>query len=221
MSTDQVIVGVDASAVSWLALLGHRGRDRVGWCGGRADRRRRPGDLVVVGNRGHSEFAATLTGSTCQQVALHAPASVAVIRPQRTPEAGPVVVGYDGSPTAEAVLAAASDQAQARVCGLVVVRAFRPATPARPVDAPPPTVFNAATTRTAITTGLEAAVASMAAKYPEVEVELRVAGGDSAQLRRRAPPGWAWSDQGVTAASPGSCSARSACICCTTRSARF
>ena len=241
MSTEQIIVGVDASPVSWLALrwataeaarrgtglrVVHAYHVRVpeaSYDPGAAettartdattvvddaveDVRRRspgvdvrtenvlggaegaliaaapPGELVVVGNRGHSEFAATLTGSTCQQVALHAPASVAVIRPQMKADTGPVVVGYDGSPTAEAVLTAAIDQAQARDCGLVVIRAFRPATPAWPAGTPSPRTFNAATARAALTTELQTAVAPVAEKYPTVPVDVRVAGADAAQL---------------------------------------
>jgi nucleotide-binding universal stress UspA family protein len=241
MSTQQIIVGVDASAVSWLALrwataeAARRGvplrlvhayhvgvpesayeptltetaaratatavledavddvRHRApgldistesvpGGAAGALIDAARPGDLVVVGNRGHSEFASTLTGSTCQQVALHAAASVAVVRPQMTPDTGPVVVGYDGSRAAEAVLAAAFDQAEAQACGLVVIRAFRPSTPAWPANAPPPETFTPATARAALTSELEAAVAPMADKYPTVPVDVRVAGADAAQL---------------------------------------
>lgn len=141
-----------------------------------------PGDLVVVGNRGRSELAAAVAGSTCQQVALHAPASVAVIRPQMRAEDGPVIVGHDGSEAAEAVLLTAFDQAEARSCGLTVVRAFRPSTPAWPVDGRPPKVFNVATARTALTAELESAVAPLVEKYPTVKVDVRVAAGDPAQL---------------------------------------
>jgi nucleotide-binding universal stress UspA family protein len=241
MSTEQIVVGVDASAVSWLALrwataeavrrgvslrivhafharlpdVAHdvllaeanalkratevvddavedvrrraRGLDvRTETVSGGASaallEAARPGDLVVVGNRGHSELAAALTGSTCQQVAMHARASVAVIRPQMRAQAGPVVVGYDGSGTAEAVLLAAFDQAEARVSGLVVVRAFRPSAPPWPPGAPSPTVFNASTARAALTADLEQLVAPLVDKYPRVKVDLRVAGGDPAQL---------------------------------------
>jgi nucleotide-binding universal stress UspA family protein len=241
MSTEQIIVGVDASAESWLALrwataeAARRGvglrivhayhvpvpeaaydpvrAESAAWTGAAAviddaieDVRRRapgvdvrtenvsggaakaligaarPGDLVVVGNRGHSTLAAAITGSTCQQVALHAPTSVAVIKPQMTAENGPVVVGYDGSATAEAVLMAAFDQAEARGCGLVVVRAFRPASPAWPASSPPPTTFNAATVQAALTTEIESLVAPLAEKYPKVKVDVRVGGGDPAQL---------------------------------------
>lgn len=241
MSTEQIIVGVDASAVSWLALrwataeavrrgagmrVVHAYHSRMpdaAYNPVQADTTARtdasavvdeaaeyvrrqapgvdvkteivsggaaaavlaaahPGDLVVVGNRGHSELAATLTGSTCQQVALHARTSVAVIRPQLRAEAGPVVVGHDGSPSAEAVLMAAFEIAEARGCGLLVVRAFRPAAPAWPADTPPPAVFNVTTVREALTAELGRVVAPLAEKYPKVKVDLHVVGGDAAQL---------------------------------------
>jgi nucleotide-binding universal stress UspA family protein len=101
-------------------------------------------------------------------------------------EAGPVVVGHDGSPTAESILLAAFDQAEARSCGLTVVRAFRPTTPPWPVDARPPTVFNVATARAALTAELEGAVAPLVDKYPKVKIQIGVAAGDPAQLLRDA-----------------------------------
>lgn len=56
-----------------------------------------PGGVVVVGNKGHSELAAFLAGSTCQQVATHSGTSVAVVRGRPSHHDGPVVVGCDGS----------------------------------------------------------------------------------------------------------------------------
>lgn len=139
------------------------------------------GDLVVVGHRGSSEIAALLAGSTCQQVALHAPGPVVVVRGRTDPE-GPVVVGYDGSTAAEPVLAAAFDQAAARGCQLVVLRAFRPTVPAWPVDLPPPVVLNPAATREALHTDTRNAIAALAEKYPDVAVDITVSGGDAAQV---------------------------------------
>lgn len=92
-----------------------------------------------------------------------------------------MVVGYYHSHTAEAVLLAAFDQAEARSCGLMVVRAFRPSAPPWPADAPSPTVFNAATARAALTTDLERVIAPLVHKYPRIKGEVRVAGGDPAQ----------------------------------------
>jgi nucleotide-binding universal stress UspA family protein len=141
----------------------------------------RPGDLVVVGNRGHSELAATITGSTCQQVALHARASVAVVRPQMRAETGPVVVGYDGSAAAAAVLLTAFEHADAWDCGVTVVHAFRAATPAWPAGATPK-VYNPAAARAALTDEIDGVVAALIGKFPKVKVDVRVEAGDPARL---------------------------------------
>jgi nucleotide-binding universal stress UspA family protein len=141
-----------------------------------------PGDLVVVGNRGHSEFAAMVAGSTCQQVALHSPASVAVVRGRPDPAEGSVVVGYDGSAGAEGVLQAAFDVAAARGSVLTVMRAFRPSLPVWPADALPPKVYNAQTAQAAIVDELERVAQPMIEKYPGVTVHFSAPGGDPAQV---------------------------------------
>jgi nucleotide-binding universal stress UspA family protein len=140
----------------------------------------RPGDLVVVGHRAHSELVAILAGSTCQQVAAHAATSVAIVRGRLDP-AGPVVVGFDGSAAAEAILDSAFAAAAARGGGLTVVRAFRPGTPPWPAEAPPPVVYNGGTSRAATIAELERIVAPRVEKYPDVAVELAAVGGDAAQ----------------------------------------
>jgi len=139
-----------------------------------------PGDLVVVGHRARSELMAILVGSTCQQVAAHAATSVAIVRGRLEP-AGPVVVGYDGSAAAEAVLDSAFAAAAAHRCGLTVLRAYRPGTPSWPAEAPSPVIYNADTTRAAIAAELERVVAPRGEKYPDVAVEFVVTGGDAAQ----------------------------------------
>jgi nucleotide-binding universal stress UspA family protein len=140
------------------------------------------GDLVVVGSRGHSQFAATFAGSTCQQVAFHATASVTVVRGRADTAAGPVVVGFDGSAASEPALGTAFEEAAARGCGLTVVRVYRPGTPAWPADADPPDVFNPQTVRTALTDELGRILQPLVDKYPNVPVERRVHGGDAAQV---------------------------------------
>lgn len=140
-----------------------------------------PGDLVVVGSRGHSELAATLIGSTCQQVATHARTSVVVVRGRPGPVDGPVVVGQDGSASADSVLAVAFDVAAAHSSGLAVIRAFRHTTPAWPGTAPP-AVYNPATVRAALTDELAKATKPLAEKYPEVAVQVSVVDGDPAQV---------------------------------------
>jgi nucleotide-binding universal stress UspA family protein len=140
------------------------------------------GDLVVVGSRGHSGFAAALTGSTCQQVAMHAGTSVLVVRGRPDPADGPVVVGHDGSATASGVLETAFAAAAARGTSVTVIRAFRRSMPMLPADAPPPKVFNARTTQAALTDELTRLTRPLTDKYPDVTVHLVVADGDPAQL---------------------------------------
>jgi nucleotide-binding universal stress UspA family protein len=141
-----------------------------------------PGDLIVVGSRGHSELGAVFTGSTCHQVASHAETSVVVVRGTADPADGPVVVGCDGSTPALSVLEVAFDVAAARGCGLTIVRAFRPTMPAWPADAAPPAVFNAQTAQVALADELARVARPLTEKYPHVAVEYSVPGGDPAQV---------------------------------------
>ncbi len=80
--------------------------------------------LIVVGSQGHSGVAGLL-GSTSTAVSAHARCPVIVVR-QRPDPAARVVAGLDDSPTAEAVLAFAVEQAVARHVPLTVIRAGRP-----------------------------------------------------------------------------------------------
>jgi len=141
-----------------------------------------PGDLVVLGSRGHSALAAATTGSTCQQVATHANTSVLVVQGRPDPGDGPVVVGHDGSAGADGVLEAAFAAAAARDTGLTVMRAFHRATPVLPADAPPPKVFNARTAQASLTDELTRLTRPLSDKYPDVDVKVVVADGDAAQL---------------------------------------
>lgn len=141
-----------------------------------------PGDLIVVGNRGHSGFAAALTGSTCQQVVAHANTSVLVVRGRPVPADGPVVVGHDGSAGATGVLELAFAAAAARGTGVTVIRAFRRSMPVLPADAPPPKVYNPRTAQAALTDELTRLTRPLTDKYPDVDVKVVVADGDPAQL---------------------------------------
>ncbi len=82
--------------------------------------------LVVVGSRGRGGLAGLLAGSVSAQVATHARAPVVVLRPSSAdlPGGGPVVVGVDGSPGADAALGLAFDEADARGGGLTAVYAW-------------------------------------------------------------------------------------------------
>jgi nucleotide-binding universal stress UspA family protein len=141
-----------------------------------------PGDLIVVGSRGHSQLAAALTGSTCQQVATHAGTSVVVVRGRQNPGDGPVVVGFDGSPPGSSVLEAAFEAANDRSSGLAVIHAFRHTMPAWPASAPPPETYNPRTTRDALIDELTRVTRPLADKYPGVAVQLSVVDGDPAQV---------------------------------------
>jgi nucleotide-binding universal stress UspA family protein len=137
-------------------------------------------DLLVVGDRGRTGAAAAAGGSTCQLVALRARSSVAVVRGDVGPETGPVAVGYDGSPAAEPVLAAAFESAAERACALTVVRAARLPVPG-PADGPrSPAVLEAVTLRAALAADTRRAIAPLADKYPDVTVDVLVTGGDPA-----------------------------------------
>ncbi|MCP2250431.1 Nucleotide-binding universal stress protein, UspA family [Lentzea aerocolonigenes] len=76
--------------------------------------------LVVAGSRGLGTVTGLLVGSTAVALAAHAHSPVVVVRGTETPH-GPVVVGVDGSPTSEAALAFAFDEASVRGAVLVAV----------------------------------------------------------------------------------------------------
>jgi nucleotide-binding universal stress UspA family protein len=76
--------------------------------------------LVVVGSRGLGTVTGLLVGSTAVALTAHAHSPVVVVRGTETAH-GPVVVGVDGSPTSEAALAFAFDEASTRGAVLVAV----------------------------------------------------------------------------------------------------
>jgi nucleotide-binding universal stress UspA family protein len=80
--------------------------------------------MVVVGSRGGGGFASLLAGSVSVQVATHAPCLVTVVRGRPDNDTGPVVVGVDGSPSADFAIGVAFEQAARRGCALRIVRAF-------------------------------------------------------------------------------------------------
>ncbi|MFB9831376.1 universal stress protein [Actinoallomurus acaciae] len=85
-------------------------------------------DLMVLGARGSGGFRGLLTGSTAVALVAHGHCPVAVIRGAGAdgapPSHGPVVVGVDGSPTSEAALATAFEEAAARDTDLTVLHTW-------------------------------------------------------------------------------------------------
>ncbi|MCX2951438.1 universal stress protein [Lentzea sp. NEAU-D7] len=75
---------------------------------------------VVVGSRGRGTVTGLAVGSTAVALAAHAESPVVVVRGNAVP-GGPVVVGVDGSPTSEAALAFAFEEASLRTTSLTAV----------------------------------------------------------------------------------------------------
>ena len=89
--------------------------------------RSKTAEIVVVGCRGHSELPGLLLGSVAWQVAGHARGRVVVARGGSRPAnqaPGPVVAGVDGSPTAQAAVGFAFEEAALRGVPLVAVCAL-------------------------------------------------------------------------------------------------
>jgi nucleotide-binding universal stress UspA family protein len=83
--------------------------------------------LIVVGARGHGGFAGLSIGSVAAQTAAHASCPVMVIRgpePDMAEVGGPVVVGIDGSPHDDAVLAFAFEEAALRGAPVVGIHVW-------------------------------------------------------------------------------------------------
>lgn len=84
--------------------------------------------LLVLGARGTSGFRGLLVGSTAVALVAHGRCPVAVVRgttPGDAPRTtGPVVVGVDGSPTSDAAIGSAFDEASWRGAELVAVHSW-------------------------------------------------------------------------------------------------
>ncbi|MDT5301997.1 MAG: hypothetical protein QOG79_5239, partial [Mycobacterium sp.] len=85
-------------------------------------------EMIVVGSRGIDAFGCSLMGSVSSGLVSHAHCPVVVIHhddpltPQ--PATLPVLVGVDGSPTAERATAIAFDEASRRGVDLVALHAW-------------------------------------------------------------------------------------------------
>lgn len=129
-------LGVPAPTEAAQTMLEQTARELAGrWPGLRIDVRQvaggpgatlveesRHAELVVVGSRGLGGFAGLLLGSVGTQVAAHAHCPVLVVRPPDgpVPAGGPVLVGVDGSESAELAVGYAADEAVRRGVALVL-----------------------------------------------------------------------------------------------------
>ncbi|WP_406177428.1 universal stress protein [Streptomyces sp. NBC_00996] len=83
----------------------------------------RAAELVVVGSRGMGGFVGLLVGSTAVHLAAHGKCPVLVVR-ETGDDAGPVVLGVDGSTTGESAVDFAFVEAAWRGAGLVALHAW-------------------------------------------------------------------------------------------------
>ena len=142
--------------------------------------------LVVVGSRGHGGFAGLSIGSVAAQTAAHAASPVLVVRPSEdasgtaepvdvAPTAArpqPVLVGVDGSPTAEHAIEFAFEEAGLRgVPVLAVYVWWQIPTHTFGPDLPGRYGYQAATEEAERL--LAEMMAPWMAKYPDVHVDLR------------------------------------------------
>ncbi|MCW0213395.1 MAG: universal stress protein [Pseudonocardia sp.] len=130
----------------------------------------RRASLVVVGSRGLGGFTGLLLGSVAVALASRGTCPVVVVRgtsvPTELPDARPVVVGVDGSPTSEAALAFAFDAASRRGVPLVAVHTWLDDM-LDPTLAP---VIDWTTIETDERALLGERLAGWGAKFPDVEV---------------------------------------------------
>ena len=126
--------------------------------------------LTVIGAHGRSRVAVAL-GSVAADIAATNPVPVAVIRPGDTPDAGPVVVGVDGSATSEAAIAFAFDAAAVRGTGLVAVHSWTDSAIDGPVPSYSAVIVDPEPIANAERILLAERLAGWADKYPDVPVQ--------------------------------------------------
>ncbi|OQR65746.1 hypothetical protein B6E66_01320 [Streptomyces maremycinicus] len=88
----------------------------------------RAADLIVVGSRGRGGVVGLLLGSTPVSLATHSHCPVMTVREKHrtSADAGPVVLGVDGSPDSDKAVDVAFAEAAQRRAELVAVHAWQP-----------------------------------------------------------------------------------------------
>jgi nucleotide-binding universal stress UspA family protein len=137
-------------------------------------------DMVVVGNR--SGGAGGDPGSVSAQVATRSSCPMtAVIRGRDGRDTGPVVVGVDGTASADFATGIAFEEAARRSCALMAVLAYDRSAPPWPV-APPRAPLDRARIGAERETALLGQVTEWRDKYPEVPVGYVVSRGRPAAV---------------------------------------
>ncbi|MFJ8580866.1 universal stress protein [Micromonospora sp. NPDC093277] len=140
----------------------------------------RRAELVVVGSRGVGGFAGLLLGSVSGQIAQHGHCPVLVIRPAEQPirAEGPVLVGVDGSESADLAVRLAADEAVLRGSELVLMHVLPPE---RAGAAPAEAAGAAAAEQAESTELLARAAARLRADHPLLTVSQRPVRAASAE----------------------------------------
>jgi nucleotide-binding universal stress UspA family protein len=134
-------------------------------------------DMVVVGNRGGGGFARLRAGSVCVQVATQASCPVTVvIRGRDDDTADPVVVGVDGSASADFATGIAFEEAARRSSALMAVLAYDLSMPPWTMGLTP-VEYDTAGVRAELEKALLGHIEGWRDKYPDVQVEYAVDSG--------------------------------------------
>lgn len=142
----------------------------------------RDADLIVVGSHRRQMMADLLLGGVSRQVATHAACPVVVVRGQQESHQR-VAVGIDGSEGARRALDFAFDEASRRGWSLRVVHAWDVAVIGFDVDASTYPQGGILDDVRDVETRLSAEVlAGHTARYPDVEVQIRVERGSAARV---------------------------------------
>jgi nucleotide-binding universal stress UspA family protein len=134
--------------------------------------------MIVVGSRGRGGFASLLAGSVSVQVATQATCPVTVVRGRDDDDVGAVVVGVDGSESADFATGIAFEEAARRSCALVAVQAYTVSMPPWTMG-PPPVEYNPDEARANVRTALIGHLAGWRDKYPDVPVDHVVGTGSA------------------------------------------